>query len=69
MSESRRPKACGNADCGVSTGFAGEELTFGRGDLDDYGYWSEPCDPCARRHEREHPEDGACWPFRERDAK
>jgi hypothetical protein len=57
-----RESACGNEDCSVSTGIH-DGLTFGRGDLDDYGFWQIPCSPCARRHEREHPEDGACWPF------
>lgn len=38
-------------------------LTFGSGELDSYGYWKVPCECCARKHEREHPEDGECWPF------
>lgn len=39
-------------------------LTFGAGELDDLGYWSEPCVECARRHEIE---DGvpvnSYWPW------
>lgn len=62
-------RACGNDRCGVSTGYFGDELTFGRGKLDDYGYWSIPCEPCARQHEREHPSSGECWPFAERYAR
>lgn len=31
-------KACGRAFCSVSTGICGS-LTFGYGELDDYGYW------------------------------
>jgi len=26
-------------------------LTFGKGKLDDYGYWEKPCYECARWHE------------------
>lgn len=54
---------CGSKDCGVSSGICGS-LTFGSGELDDYGYWEISCDPCARYHESEHPEDGVCWPFK-----
>lgn len=75
-------KPCGNPRCSCSSGiheyddgttvgtrfvpghyWAG--LTFGTGP-DAYGYWEEPCDACARRHEEEHPEHGPCWPFAER---
>lgn len=51
-----------NGKCNVSTGIHGG-LTFGRGRLDDYGYWQFPCHECARRHELFYPEDGPCWPF------
>jgi len=61
-SRGHKKKACGNRRCGVSTGIH-DGLTFGRGKLDDYGYWSKPCGPCARAWEKEHPEDGPCWPF------
>lgn len=60
--EAKADRACGNADCKVSTGIC-DSLTFGRGDLDDNGYWEIPCGPCAREHERRHPDDGPCWPF------
>jgi hypothetical protein len=53
--------ACGNPDCGVSTGFC-DELTFGSGDLDDWGYFEHPCHACARDWETTHPQDGQCWP-------
>jgi hypothetical protein len=56
------PGACVHPDCGASTGFC-DEPTFGRGELDDYGYWQIPCTQCARAWEAAHPEDGACWPF------
>ena len=37
--------ACGKK-CFTSTGIH-EGITCGRGRLDDYGYWSIPCRPCA----------------------
>lgn len=58
-------RGCGNPDCCVSTGIH-EGLTFGSGDLDEYGYWEHPCDPCARLWEKERPQDGPCWPFKDR---
>lgn len=61
----KHTKVCGNPDCSISTGFVDELLTFGSGELDDYGYWEKPCSPCARAWEAAHPEDGECWPFQE----
>jgi len=62
-------KPCGNEDCSVSSGIHGSEnypgFTFGSGRLDDYGYWEKPCGTCARQNEKNHPEDGPCWPFKE----
>lgn len=55
-------KACGNPRCGVSTGIH-DGLTFGWGDLDQYGYWEHPCGACARAWEKHSPEDAPCWPF------
>ncbi len=37
---------CGNSMCGRSTGIH-EGLTFGSGELDEYGYWEKPCGICA----------------------
>jgi hypothetical protein len=54
-------KACGNPECGVSTGIHGA-LTFGSGELDPNGFWEHPCAKCARENERLYPEDGSCWP-------
>jgi len=61
-----KKKACGNPHCGVSTGIH-DGLTFGRGKLDDMGYWQAPCGPCARAWEEKYPEDGDCWPFAEKE--
>ncbi len=51
---SAKMNACGHADCGASSGIC-DELTFGRGELDDHGYWEIPCRACAEAFEREHP--------------
>lgn len=67
MSQMTKPpctKVCGHRDCGISTGYVSEELTFGRGQLDDYGYWEIPCAACARAWERAHP-GKECWPFKD----
>ena len=60
--DTQRNWGCKEENCSVSTGI-GNELTFGKGELDYYGYWSIPCYLCARDWEKNHPEDGACWPF------
>lgn len=39
-------------------------LTFGKGVLDDWGYWSEGCSECARWHEmQDGVPKGSYWPF------
>ena len=58
---------CGNPECGSSSGIH-EGSTFGRGKLDDYGYWEIPCNECARKYELLYPEYGSAWPF-ERNEK
>ena len=55
-------RSCNNKKCSTSTGICGH-LTFGSGRLDDYGYWSRPCNSCARAYEQENPHLGKCWPF------
>lgn len=38
-------------------------LTYGRGALDDLGFWEIPCAPCARAAElRTGVETGSYWP-------
>ena len=39
-----------------------EVLTFGRGKLDDNGFWQHSCYRCARAYEKQFPEEGPCWP-------
>jgi hypothetical protein len=36
---------CGDPKCSASTGICGN-ITFGKGRLDDLGYWSKPCKIC-----------------------
>jgi hypothetical protein len=61
MNKAPKTRPCGNPDCGISTGIH-EGLTFGSGKLDQWGFWENPCDTCAREHEKNHPQDGSCWP-------
>lgn len=60
-------QTCNRTDCGTSTGICGR-LTFGYGELDDYGYWEFPCSACAREWERLENERSAnaaepAWPL------
>lgn len=36
---------CERKECCASSGIL-EEVTFGTGELSDYGYWEEPCKKC-----------------------
>ncbi len=53
---------CSDPECGASSGVAFEEPSFGKGELNSSGYWSEPCGLCARRFEKVHPKYGECSP-------
>jgi hypothetical protein len=44
-----------NNQCGSSTGIH-EGLTFGSGKLNEFGYWSKPCQICARDWDARRPE-------------
>lgn len=49
--------------CKISTGIH-DGLTFGSGQLDDYGYWQIPCYHCARQAEiRDGKKEGTYWPW------
>lgn len=37
-------------------------LTIGSGELYDNGFWSKPCQACARAHEGQFPSAGPVWP-------
>jgi hypothetical protein len=50
--------ACGNPKCKVSTGLH-DGLTFGSGRLSDGGYWSQPCQVCARSSDTRRKADRA----------
>lgn len=56
-----KKNGCGNKDCSVSTSIDEETLTFGRGNLDDYGFWEHPCRKCAKLYEKKHP-GSKVWP-------
>lgn len=47
-------KPCGDPHCCSSTGEFRGEITFGHGRLNDMGYWSKPCRPCAEKWDSEH---------------
>ncbi len=50
--------------CAVITIISGH-LAFGSGELNEFGFWENPCNECARDHEKQFPNDGACWPFKD----
>lgn len=54
-------KPCGHSDCGRSTSIDDVTLTFGRGELDEHGFWEIPCSICARAYEADHP-GVTSWP-------
>jgi hypothetical protein len=58
----------GHEKCGISTHIL-DCLSFGSGKLDGSGFWSEPCEECARAHEQQFPEDGSCWPHTDEQLK
>lgn len=52
-----------SCNCRASTGIHGG-LTFGRGPLDNYGFWARPCEACARWHEAQDNKPlNSYWPF------
>lgn len=59
--DERPLRPCGHQDCSVSTG-EHDGLTFGRGQLDNHGYWEIPCGICARAAEQATP-GLVAWPF------
>ena len=42
-------KPCGRKDCAASSNIFGS-ITYGRGYLDDNGFWSDPCETCTKAH-------------------
>lgn len=60
MSPIHKNRPCGNPECGISTGFS-DELTFGSGELSDWGYWEHPCWTCASAYKSQHPNE-LVWP-------
>lgn len=62
VDQKQDPQPCGNPKCKASTGIH-DGLTFGSGELDDNGYWENPCFKCARAFEAANPGEEA-WPFK-----
>lgn len=60
MARSKRAP-CGRPDCAVSTSIDDVTLTFGGGDLDQFGYWEIPCAICAEAYQKDHPNQPV-WP-------
>jgi hypothetical protein len=54
-------RACGNHLCSCSTSIDDETLTFGSGELDEYGFWEHPCLLCGNDYRTRHP-DAVVWP-------
>lgn len=54
-------RPCGNVGCSVSTAIDDVTLTFGLGDLDEWGYWEIPCVVCAEAFLKHSP-DQLVWP-------
>jgi len=64
-----------SCNCGCSTGIHEDDiatgepdapwgLTYGSGQLDEWGYWSKPCRDCARWAEkRDGVPMNSYWPF------
>lgn len=59
MKKFERPH--GHERCRTSSTIA-ETMSFGRGDLDENGFWEYGCYECARAWEKQFPQDGPCWP-------
>jgi hypothetical protein len=62
--EAKKQRARGNPDCGTSTAIDDETITFGRGKLDDLGYWEIPCLPCAKDFHKALPQYKV-WPVKD----
>ena len=56
-----KKRPCGHSDCRISTSIDEVTLTFGRGELDEWGFWKIPCGICARAWEADNPGKTA-WP-------
>lgn len=53
--ETRKLPPCGNPRCKVSTFVDEVTLTFGSGELSDYGTWEHECPVCAADWLSDHP--------------
>jgi len=51
----RETPPCGDKECSCSTGIHGG-ITYGRGKLDELGFWEIPCRPCAVAADERRPQ-------------
>lgn len=58
---------CDNPKCQVSTTIA-EQISFGWGQLDAYGFWEHPCWRCAQAWRQQHHKLNV-WPVSRRHAE
>ena len=61
-------KACGKEDCYISSSIDEITLTFGSGELDDFGFWEHPCFICASTWKEKYPENHV-WPTKPKKYK
>lgn len=54
-------RPCGNDNCFISTCIDEITLTFGRGELDEFGFWEIPCTICAKAYKDKYQE-ASVWP-------
>lgn len=64
MEAKNRRSPCGAADCSTSTAIDDKTITFGRGKLDDLGFWEIPCVTCADAFKKAYPKTPV-WPVQD----
>lgn len=52
----RKDFGCGRKECYASSGICGS-VTFGTGELNQYGYWEFPCKECENAWKREREKE------------
>ena len=46
--EEKKKRPCGNPDCCCSTSIDDTTITYGSGELNEFGFWEFPCKICAK---------------------
>jgi len=57
-----RTRPCGHDDCSCSTLIDEQTITYGRGELSDFGTWSIPCRVCAQVAVDQGADPEFVWP-------